>query len=71
MTARPLDREDISWHNITVLAMELSKETKFVDNIEGDITATVVRFLSNCADATPAFLHKSFDDVLLVNCDVK
>lgn len=26
MTARPLDREDISWHNITVLAMELSKE---------------------------------------------
>lgn len=26
MTARPLDREDVSWHNITVLAMELSKE---------------------------------------------
>lgn len=26
MTARPLDREDVSWHNITVLAVELSKE---------------------------------------------
>lgn len=28
MTARPLDREDVSWHNITVLAMELSKENE-------------------------------------------
>jgi cadherin 20 type 2 len=25
MTARPLDREEFSWHNITVLAMEMSK----------------------------------------------
>jgi hypothetical protein len=25
MTARPLDREEYSWHNITVLAMEMSK----------------------------------------------
>lgn len=27
MTARPLDREEFSWHNITVLAMEMSKKT--------------------------------------------
>lgn len=25
MTARPLDREDVAWHNITVLAVEMSK----------------------------------------------
>ncbi|XP_063779048.1 cadherin-20 [Pseudophryne corroboree] len=24
MTARPLDREDVSWHNITILAMEMN-----------------------------------------------
>lgn len=25
MTVRPLDREEMSWHNITVLAMEMSE----------------------------------------------
>lgn len=28
MTARPLDREDASWHNITILAMEMNNPTQ-------------------------------------------
>ncbi|XP_044282347.1 cadherin-20 isoform X1 [Varanus komodoensis] len=28
MTARPLDREDISWHNITILAIELNNPSQ-------------------------------------------
>ncbi|MEE6465303.1 hypothetical protein FKM82_006513 [Ascaphus truei] len=28
MTARPLDREEVSWHNITILAMEMNNPTK-------------------------------------------
>lgn len=28
MTVLPLDREEFSWHNITVLAMEMSKSKK-------------------------------------------
>ncbi|XP_053842827.1 cadherin-20 [Vidua macroura] len=36
MTARPLDREDISWHNITVLAMELNNPSQV-----GSVSVTV------------------------------
>ncbi|XP_074843896.1 cadherin-20 isoform X2 [Carettochelys insculpta] len=36
MTARPLDREDISWHNITVLAVELSNPSQV-----GSVSVTV------------------------------
>ncbi|XP_062425830.1 cadherin-20 isoform X2 [Rhea pennata] len=36
MTARPLDREDVSWHNITVLAMELNNPSQV-----GSVTVTV------------------------------
>lgn len=28
MTVRTLDREEMSWHNITVLAMEMSKSPR-------------------------------------------
>ncbi|OXB84616.1 UNVERIFIED_CONTAM: hypothetical protein H355_008092 [Colinus virginianus] len=36
MTARPLDREDVSWHNITVLAMELNNPSQV-----GSVSVTV------------------------------
>ncbi|RLW04506.1 hypothetical protein DV515_00005737, partial [Chloebia gouldiae] len=36
MTARPLDREDISWHNITVLAVELNNPSQV-----GSVSVTV------------------------------
>ncbi|KAH0617986.1 hypothetical protein JD844_016827 [Phrynosoma platyrhinos] len=36
MTARPLDREDISWHNITVLAQELNNPSQV-----GSVSVTI------------------------------
>uniref|UniRef100_A0A452H7M5 Cadherin-20 n=1 Tax=Gopherus agassizii TaxID=38772 RepID=A0A452H7M5_9SAUR len=36
MTARPLDREDLSWHNITVLAVELNNPSQV-----GSVSVTV------------------------------
>lgn len=30
MTLRPLDREEVGWHNFTVLAMEMSTSTAVV-----------------------------------------
>nr|XP_006634610.1 PREDICTED: cadherin-20 [Lepisosteus oculatus] len=36
MTARPLDREELSWHNITVLAMEMNNPTQI-----GSVSVTI------------------------------
>ncbi|XP_041103170.1 cadherin-20-like [Polyodon spathula] len=36
MTARPLDREEVSWHNITVMAMETNNPTQI-----GSVSVTV------------------------------
>ncbi|XP_077209545.1 cadherin-20 isoform X2 [Paroedura picta] len=36
MTARPLDREDVAWHNITVLAVEMNNPSQV-----GSVTVTV------------------------------
>ncbi|NXI46061.1 CAD20 protein, partial [Galbula dea] len=55
MTARPLDREDVSWHNITVLAMELNNPSQV-----GSVSVTVKVLDVN--DNAPEFarFHEAF-----------
>ncbi|MGH0149118.1 UNVERIFIED_CONTAM: hypothetical protein FKN15_051109 [Acipenser sinensis] len=41
MTARPLDREEVSWHNITVMAMEMNNPTQ-IESVSVNVKVTDV-----------------------------
>lgn len=53
MTVRTLDREEMSWHNITVLAMEMSKSHQG-SQIQDNLTQTLMQ---NSKAVFVFFLH--------------